>query len=131
MLDSYETVARSALEQFRGHEIKSTGDGTLATFDGPARAVECARAIIKRVASLGIEVRAGIHTGEIEVRGDDVAGLGVHIAARISGLAEASEVLVSRTLTDLVMGSGIEFEDHGEYELKGIPGNWKLFAVAN
>lgn len=131
VLDSYEMVARSALDQFRGREIKSTGDGTLATFDGPARAVECARAIMERVAPLGVEVRAGIHTGEIELRGDDVAGLGVHIAARISGHAEGSVVLVSRTLTDLVMGSGIEFEDRGEYELKGVPGTWKLFAVAN
>jgi class 3 adenylate cyclase len=128
-LNGYDELARRQLERFRGRQVKTTGDGTLAVFDGPARAVECARTLTEAVRSLGLEIRAGLHTGEIETRGDDVAGVAVHIAARVSALARASEVLVSRTVTDLVVGSGIEFADRGEHELKGVPGTWRLFAV--
>ena len=128
-LNDYDEVVHRELERFRGIYIKSTGDGTLATFDGPARAIEATRAIREAVKVLGIEIRAGLHTGEIEVRGDDVAGLAVHIAARVSGQALGGEVLVSRTVTDLVAGSGINFEDRGDHQLKGVPGVWRLFAV--
>jgi class 3 adenylate cyclase len=130
VLNGYDDVARRQLERFRGRQVKTTGDGTLAVFDGPARAVECARSLTEAVHPLGLDIRAGLHTGEIETRGDDVAGVAVHIAARVSALAGAGEVLVSRTVTDLVVGSGIRFEDHGEHELKGVPGRWTLFAVA-
>ena len=109
--------------------VKSTGDGVLATFDGPGRAIRCASAIRDSVRSLGIDLRAGLHTGEIELRGDDVAGVAVHIGARVSTLAGAGEVLVSSTVKDLVAGSGIDFEDRGERSLKGVPGSWRLFAV--
>jgi len=118
------------LERFRGRMVKSTGDGALATFDGPGRAIRCACAIRDSVRPLGIDLRAGLHTGEIELRGDDVAGMAVHIGARVSALAGAGEVLVSSTVKDLVAGSGIEFEDRGERELKGVPGSWRLYAVA-
>jgi class 3 adenylate cyclase len=129
LLNGYDDLAHRRLERFRGRQVKTTGDGTLAVFDGPARAVECARTLSEAVRSLGLEIRAGLHTGEIETRANDVAGLAVHIAARVSALARAGEVLVSRTVTDLVVGSGIEFEDRGEHELKGVPGAWRLFAV--
>jgi len=109
--------------------VKSTGDGVLATFDGPGRAIRCACAIRDSVRSLGLDTRAGLHTGEIELRGDDVAGVAVHIGARVSALAGAGEVLVSSTVKDIVAGSGIEFGDRGEHELKGVPGTWRLFAV--
>lgn len=128
-LDQFDAVTRRSLERYRGIFVKSTGDGTLATFDGPARAIECARDIALAVAALGLEIRAGIHTGEIERRGDDVAGMAVHISARVAALAGAGEVLVSRTVTDLVAGSGIVFQDRGEHELKGVPGSWSLYAV--
>lgn len=128
-LNGYDEVTKRELGRFRGHQVKTTGDGTLATFDGPARAVECARTLVHAVQRLGLEIRAGLHTGEIESRGDDVSGVAVHIAARVSALAGPAEVLVSRTVTDLVVGSGISFDDRGEYELKGVPGTWKLFAV--
>jgi class 3 adenylate cyclase len=105
------------------------GDGVLATFDGPARAVRCARAIVDAVRPLGIEVRAGLHAGEVELRGNDIGGIAVHIGQRVSALAEPGEVLVSRTITDLVAGSGLEFTDRGEQHLKGVPGAWRLFAV--
>jgi class 3 adenylate cyclase len=101
----------------------------LATFDGPARGVRCAQAICRSVRSLGLEVRAGLHTGEVEIRGQDIGGIAVHIGARVAGLAGPGEVLVSRTVTDLVAGSGIEFIDRGEHVLKGVPGKWTLFAV--
>jgi class 3 adenylate cyclase len=110
--------------------VKSTGDGALATFDGPGRAIRCALAMRDSVRPLGIDIRAGLHTGEIELRDDDVAGMAVHIGARVSALAGAGEVLVSSTVKDLVAGSGIEFEDRGEHELKGVPGTWRLYAVA-
>jgi len=128
-LNGYDELVRRQLERFRGRHVKSMGDGTLATFDGPARAIECARAIAETVKGLGLDIRAGLHTGEVEARGEDVAGIAVHIAARVSELAVAGEVLVSRTVTDLVAGSGIEFEDRGDHQLKGIPGAWRLFAV--
>jgi len=128
-LTDYDEVVHRELERFRGRYVKSTGDGTLATFDGPARAIEATRAIREAVKVFGIDIRAGLHTGEIEVRGGDVAGLAVHIAARVSGHALAGEVLVSRTVTDLVVGSGINFEDRGNRGLKGLPGTWRLFAV--
>ena len=108
-----------------------TGDGVVATFDGPARAIGCARAIVDGAALLGLDVRVGLHTGEIELRGDDIGGIAVHIGQRVSSLAGASEVLVSRTVVDLVAGSGLEFEDRGEHELKGVPGSWNLFTVAD
>jgi class 3 adenylate cyclase len=109
---------------------RDSGDGALATFDGPGRAIRCACAIRDAVRSLGIDLRAGLHSGEIELRGDDVAGLAVHIGARVSALAGAGEVFVSSTVKDLVAGSGIDFEDRGEHELKGVPGSWKVYAVA-
>jgi class 3 adenylate cyclase len=110
--------------------VKTTGDGFLATFDGPARAIRCASDISEAVKALGIEIRAGLHTGECEVRGNDVAGMAVHIGARVGAAAEAGEVLVSSTVKDLVVGSGIEFAERGTQELKGVPGEWRLFAVA-
>ena len=103
----------------------------MASFDGPARAIRCAQAVMEATSSLGIVLRAGIHTGECEVRGDDLGGLAVHIAARVGALASSGAVLVSSTVKDLVVGSGIEFTDRGEHELKGVPGTWKLFAVAD
>jgi len=103
----------------------------LATFDGPQRAIRCAMAIRDAVAALGVEVRAGLHTGECEIRGDDIGGMAVHIGARVSALAVANEVLVSSTLRDLVIGSGLEFDDRGAHQLKGVPGDWRLFAVAS
>jgi len=128
-LDNHDRMVRNEVQRFRGDEIKTTGDGFLLTFDGPGRAIQCARAMREGAQELGIEVRAGLHTGEVERHGDDVAGIGVHIAARVSAIAGAREILVSRTVTDLVTGSGIEFEDRGEYELKGVPDRWRLFAV--
>lgn len=120
---------RTQIERFGGREVKTTGDGVLATFDGPARAVRCALAIRDEVGALGLEVRAGLHTGEIEVQPDDIAGLAVHIGARISALAIPGEILVSSTVKDLTVGSGLLFEDRGSHELKGVPGEWHLFEV--
>ena len=129
-LNRHDEMVLRQLERFRGKLVKSTGDGTLATFDGPARAVECARSIAHSVRTeLGFNIRAGIHTGEVETRGDDVAGMAVHIAARVAELAEADQIVTSSTVKDLVVGSGIVFEDWGESELKGVPGSWRLFAV--
>jgi class 3 adenylate cyclase len=130
VLEQHEMISEREIQRQRGRLIKSTGDGVLATFDGPARAVRCACAIRDAVPALEIEIRAGIHTGEIELRGDDIGGIAVHIGQRVSSLAGASEVLVSRTVVDLVAGSGLEFEDRGEHDLKGVPGSWKLFSVA-
>ncbi|HUA96641.1 MAG TPA: adenylate/guanylate cyclase domain-containing protein [Acidimicrobiales bacterium] len=130
LLDAHDRTVREQLRRFRGREVKTTGDGFLATFDGPARSIRCAQAIVNATRSLGVEVRAGLHTGECEVRGDDLGGLAVHIAARVGALAAPGAVLVSGTVKDLVVGSGIEFEDRGERELKGVPGSWRLFAVA-
>jgi class 3 adenylate cyclase len=131
LLDAHDAVVRSQLSRFRGREVNTSGDGFLAMFDGPQRAIRCAMAIRDAVQALGIEVRAGLHTGECEVRGDDIGGIGVHIGARVSALAGANEVLVSSTLRDLVIGSGLEFEARGSYELKGVPGEWHLFAVTS
>jgi class 3 adenylate cyclase len=129
LLDAHDAIVRAHLERYRGREIKTTGDGVLATFDAPARAIRCACAIREAITGLGLELRSGLHTGEIELRGDDVAGIGVVIGQRVSALAGPNEVLVSHTLTDLVAGSGIDFEDRGEHALKGVPGTWRLFAV--
>jgi class 3 adenylate cyclase len=130
LLDAHDTIVHVQLNRFRGREVNTSGDGFLAMFDGPQRAIRCAMAIRDAVQALGIEVRAGLHTGECEVRGDDIGGIGVHIGARVSALAGPNEILVSSTLRDLVIGSGLEFEDRGAYELKGVPGEWRLFAVA-
>jgi class 3 adenylate cyclase len=129
LIESHHTVVRRELERFRGREVDTAGDGFLATFDGPARAIRSAVAITEAVRPLGIEVRAGLHTGEIELFGDDIAGIAVHIGARVSSAAGPREVLVSSTVKDLVAGSGIEFEDRGIQDLKGVPGQWHLFAV--
>jgi class 3 adenylate cyclase len=129
LLEDHDRVVREELARHRGKEIKTMGDGFLATFDGPARSVGCARAVAGAVRGLGIEVRAGIHTGECELRADDVTGMAVNIGARIGALAEPGEVLVSSTVRDLVVGSGIEFEPRGAHELKGVPGEWSLFAA--
>ena len=130
LLDAHDATVREQLRQFRGNEVKTTGDGFLASFDGPARAIRCSEAIIDAVNDLGLAVRVGLHTGECEVRGDDLGGLAVHIAARVGALASPGEILVSSIVKDLVVGSGIEFEDRGEHEIKGVPGTWKLLAVA-
>ena len=129
MLDQHDTMAARQVERYGGRLVKTTGDGLLATFDGPARAARCGVAIRAGARAIGLGVRAGVHVGEIEIRGDDVAGLAVHIAQRVSSLAEADEVLVSRTLVDLVVGSGLQFDERGEHELKGVPGRWQTFAV--
>ena len=131
LLDAHDAVVRSQLVRFRGREVNTSGDGFLAMFDGPQRAIRCAMSIRDAVQALGIEVRAGLHTGECEVRGEDIGGIGVHIGARVSALAGPNDVLVSSTLRDLVIGSGLEFEDRGAHELKGVPGEWRLFAVAS
>jgi class 3 adenylate cyclase len=131
LLDAHDAVVRSQLARFRGREVNTSGDGFLAMFDGPQRAIRCAMAIRDAVQALGIEVRAGLHTGECEIRGDDIGGIAVHIGARVSALAGPNDVLVSSTLHDLVIGSGLEFEDRGAHQLKGVPGEWHLFAVAS
>jgi len=130
LLDAHDAVVRSQLTRFRGREVNTSGDGFLAMFDGPQRAIRCAMSIRDAVQALGIEVRAGLHTGECEIRGDDIGGIGVHIGARGSGLAGPNDVLVSSTLRDLVIGSGLAFEERGAHELKGVPGEWRIFAVA-
>jgi class 3 adenylate cyclase len=129
LLEQHYGVVRVALERWRGREVKLIGDGFLATFDGPARGVRCAREIVESSRSLGIRVRAGLHTGECEAIGDDIGGIAVHIAARVSGLAGPDEVLTSRTVRDLVAGSGIEFETRGRHLLKGVPDEWDILAV--
>ena len=129
ILSLYFSIVRKELARFRGREIDTAGDGFLATFDGPARAVRCALAVALAVKQLGIDVRAGVHTGECEVMGERVGGIAVHIGARIMAKAESGGVLVSATVKDLVAGSGIEFVDHGSHELRGVPGEWKLYAA--
>jgi class 3 adenylate cyclase len=131
ILDHHDALIIREVERHRGRRIKTTGDGMLATFDGPARGVRCAQAICKSVRSLGIEVRAGLHTGEIELRGDDIGGIAVHIGQRVSGLAGPGEVLVSSTVKDLVAGSGITFADRGSHALKGVPDEWRVFTAQN
>jgi class 3 adenylate cyclase len=130
LLASYYAVARRELVRFRGREVDTAGDGFFASFDGPARGIRCAAAIAAGVRSLGVEVRTGLHTGECEVIGEKVGGIAVHIGARIAGLAGPGEILVSNTVKDLVAGSGIRFVERGAHTLKGIPGEWRLFAVA-
>lgn len=129
LLDSHNNAVRRELARFRGREVETAGDGFLATFDGPARAVRCARAISEAVRPLGLETRAGLHTGECEVMGNGIGGIAVHIGARIAACAGASEVLVSSTVKDLVAGSGLNFREFGLHALKGVPGEWRLFAV--
>jgi len=129
LLDNHHALVRRELARFRGREIDTAGDGFLATFDGPARAVRCACAISDSVQSLGIEVRAGLHTGECEIMGDKLGGISVHIGARVAALARPGEVLVSATVKDLVAGSALSFQDRGIQSLKGVPGDWRLFAV--
>ncbi len=129
LLAGYQALVRKELSRFRGREIDTVGDGFLAAFDGPARAIRCACAVSDAVPQLGIAVRAGLHTGEVEVMGDKVGGIAVHIGARVAAHAGAGEVLVSSTVKDLVAGSGIQFEDRGAHALKGVPGEWRLFAA--
>jgi class 3 adenylate cyclase len=129
ILDKHNAMIRRNLVRFRGREVKVTGDGFLATFDGPARGVRCACAIADEIKTLGIEVRAGLHTGECETIGDDVGGIAVHIGARVAALAGASEVLVSSTVKDLVAGSGLRFGESGVHALKGVPGEWRIFVA--
>jgi class 3 adenylate cyclase len=129
LLERHNALVRSQLERFRGREVKQTGDGFLASFDGPARAIHCACAIVEDARELSVELRAGLHTGECELIGDDLGGVAVHVAARVGAMAQPDEVLVSGTVKDLVMGSGIDLVDRGAHELKGVPGEWQLFAV--
>ena len=129
LLESHDAVARTVVEQHRGRLIKTTGDGILATFDGPGRAIRCATSLSDALRPLGLEIRAGLHTGEVEVRGTDIAGIAVHIATRVLEAAATGELWVSPAVPMLVAGAGFEFEDRGEHELKGIAGNWQLFAV--
>jgi pimeloyl-ACP methyl ester carboxylesterase len=129
LLRSHDAQVRRQLERFQGREVNTTGDGFLATFDGPARAIRCAIAIREAVRAIGLDVRAGLHTGEVEMSDADIAGIAVHLAARVAATADAGEVLVSRTVVDLVAGSGLTFADRGEHTLKGVPGQWSLFAV--
>ena len=129
VLDRHDEAVRRQLARFSGHQEKLTGDGMLATFDGPARAIRCGTAIRDAARQIGLDVRVGIHTGEVERRGSEVAGIAVHLAYRVCETARPGEVLVSRTVVDLVAGSGTTFDDRGEHELKGIPAAWRLFAV--
>ena len=130
LLERHDAIVRRQLQIHRGREVKTMGDGFLATFDGPARAIRCAAAIRDELAAIGIEIRVGIHTGEVELIGDDVSGMAVNIGARIGALADSGELLVSSTVRELVVGSGLEFDDRGPHTLKGAPGEWRLFAVA-
>ena len=129
-LEQHDGAIDRQLARFGGHLVKRTGDGVLATFAGPARGVQCAVAIRDALRQLGLDVRIGLHTGEIEQRGDDVAGIAVHIAQRVQAKAQPGEVLVSRTVVDLVVGSDLHFVDRGEHELKGLPGLWRVFVVS-
>jgi class 3 adenylate cyclase len=130
LLERHNATVRRELQRFRGRELSTAGDGFLATFDGPARAVVCAMAIRDGARSLGLQIRFGLHTGELELAGSDVRGIAVHTGARVAGLAGPGEVLTSSTVKDLVAGSGLQFEDRGSHELKGVPGEWRLYAVS-
>jgi class 3 adenylate cyclase len=130
LCDAHDRVVRGALARYRGREVKTLGDGFLATFDGPGRAIRCASAVRDAVRSVGLEVRAGLHTGEVELNGEDITGIAVNIGARVGAKAQAGEVLVSQTVKDLVAGSGLDFEDRGEHDLKGVPGSWRLWSLA-
>jgi class 3 adenylate cyclase len=129
LTDHHDAMVRAALSRHRGHEVKTTGDGFLATFEASGRAIRCAAEIVAGARDMGLDLRAGIHTGEVEVRGEDIAGLAVTIAKRVCDLAGSGEVLVTRTVTDHVVGGDIEFDDRGDRELKGVPGTWRLFRV--
>ena len=129
LLDRHDDLTRRQLSRFRGREVKTLGDGFLATFDGPARGIECACAIRDGCQPLGIEVRAGLHTGECELAGDDVRGMAVNIGARVGALAGPGEVLVSSTVKDLVVGADLTFSERGAHELKGVPDSWRLFSA--
>ena len=131
LLERHHAVVRAMIGRYRGAEIDTTGDGFLATFDGPARGVRCAQAIIEALKPLGLEVRAGLHTGEVETIDGKVGGIAVHVGARVGALAGPSQVLVSQTVKDLVGGSGLTFEDAGEHELKGVPDRWRLYRVVS
>jgi class 3 adenylate cyclase len=131
LLEEHHVRVRGQLARFRGREVDTAGDGFLASFDGPARGIRCAQAIATSVRGLGIEIRAGLHTGEVEQIGGRVGGIAVHIGARVAALAGPSEVLVSQTVKDLVAGSGLAFENAGEHELKGIPDRWRLYRVVS
>lgn len=130
VLDRHEAIVRRQLELHRGKEIKTTGDGFLATFDGPARGIRCACEVGRSMAAAGMQIRAGLHTGEVELRGDDIGGIAVHIASRIAGLAGGGQVLTSRTVKDLVAGSGIRFVHFGEHTLKGVPDTWQVYEAS-
>jgi class 3 adenylate cyclase len=129
LVERHHELVRSQLTRYRGREIDTAGDGFFATFDGPARAARCARAIIQGVKPLGIEVRAGVHTGEVEMIAGKTGGMAVVIGSRVGAKAQASEVLASQTVKDLTAGSGLTFEDRGEHELKGVPDRWRLYRV--
>jgi class 3 adenylate cyclase len=129
MLDRHDEIVRQQLARFRGREVKHTGDGFLVTFDGPARAVRCASAIADTMLPLGLAVRGGLHTGEIELKGDDIGGIAVNIAARVAAVARPNETLVSSTVRDLVAGSGLRFVDRGRHALKGLPEDVQLYAA--
>ena len=129
LLATHDALVHAEIDRFEGREIRSTGDGVLATFEGPARGIRCAAAIRDAVRALNLEIRVGLHTGEIELRGDDIAGIAVHIGQRVASRAEPGEVLISRTVADLIAGSDIELLDRGEHELKGVSGTWRLFSV--
>ena len=131
LLADHDRIVRGLVARYRGREIRSLGDGFLATFDGPARAVRCALATTQAVGDLGVDVRIGLHTGEIELDGDEVRGIAVHIGSRVGALAGPSEVLVSSTVKDIVAGSGLVFADAGERELKGVPERWRLYRVVS
>jgi class 3 adenylate cyclase len=130
LLDQHNALVRAELDRWRGQEIKTIGDGFVATFDGPTRAVQCAQAIVERVAALGIEVRVGLHSGECELLDRDIGGMAVNISARVAALAAPGEVLVSSTVKDLVVGSKLEFTDRGTVALRGVPGRWRLHRLA-
>ena len=129
VIDSHNAIARTHIDQHRGRLVRLTGDGVIASFDAPSPAIACGLALQVAVASLGIEIRAGLHVGEVELRDDDIRGIAVHVAQRVQGLAEPGEVFVSETVPRLVAGSGIDFADNGEHELKGVPGTWRLHSA--
>jgi class 3 adenylate cyclase len=129
VLERHHQIVRALLARYRGRELETAGDGFFATFDGPARAIQCARSIVEAVKALSIEIRAGCHTGELELHDASVRGIAVHIGARVAALAGPSEILVSSTVKDLVAGSGLAFEDAGEHQLKGVPDRWRLYRV--
>lgn len=131
LLEQHDEITRSEIARFRGREGKHTGDGFLVSFEGPARGVRCAGAPTARMRERGLEIRCGVHTGECERRGDDLGGIAVHIGARIAAMADPSEILVSRTVKELVAGSGIEFRERGTHVLKGIPDRWSLFSLVD